>query len=96
MELKGGPAMTSGLGLPQNQIMDTGVCGGLVWSPDPQYWEQDAWPIKRLIVLVKVCTEMGHFLGELERSGVGRVGSGKGLSYPPLCCKKGASDEIYM
>ena len=76
MELKGGPAMVSGLGLPQNQIMDTGVCGGLVWSPDPQYWEQDAWPIKRLIVLVKVCTEMGHFLG-----GVGKVGSGKGREW---------------
>ena len=27
MELKGGPAMASGLGLPQNQIMDTGVWG---------------------------------------------------------------------
>jgi len=26
MELKDGPALTSGLGLPQNQIMDSGWC----------------------------------------------------------------------
>ena len=34
MELKGGPAMASGLGLPQNQIMDIGAWG-LSLAPRP-------------------------------------------------------------
>ena len=107
MELKGGPAMASGLGLPQNQIMDIGVWG-LSLTPRPSILGtrlvgggcQNIWlgQSKCLLSLSKCALKMGRSFG-----GVGNVGSGKGRKWEglgvgahiPALLQKGASDEIY-
>ena len=89
MELKGGPAMASGLGLPQNQIMDIGAWG-LSLAPRPSILGtrlvggggcQNIWlgQSKCLLSLSKCALKMGHSLGV-----VGKVGSGKGREWEGL------------
>ena len=88
MELKGGPAMASGLGLPQNQIMDIGAWG-LSLAPRPLNTAHKTsgggcqnirlGQSKCLLSLSKCALKMEDSLGV-----VGRVGSGKGRKWEGL------------